>query len=214
MITESPIRLSADAPARNSGGACMTSEQVELLIAVRVGLAAHAPRALAALNFCTREENLRRRRCRSWASQSDLALDAPARASRCTMSAAPHSAMHSSTNPVPQGHAASKPPLTWSEYIWNENGTWNEFKKLRAAQAADAKAQAEGGESLMTIPRGSMSGSTRSTTCWRMDPRGTPAAGVAGRHPRDAHGPRHGNLSGDGLPGVLFGRVFRFDVGG
>ena len=62
--------------------------------------------------------------------------------------------MHSSTNPVPHGHAASKTPQTWSEYIWNENGTWNEFKKLRAAQAADAKAQAEGGESLMTIPRG------------------------------------------------------------
>ena len=38
--------------------------------------------------------------------------------------------------------------------IFAEYGTWNEYKKLKAAQAADAKAKAEGGESLLTIPRG------------------------------------------------------------
>ena len=40
--------------------------------------------------------------------------------------------------------------------IMAEYGTWNELTKLRAAQAAEAKAKAEGksGESLLTIPRG------------------------------------------------------------
>ena len=72
MITESPIRLSADAPARNSGGACMTSEQVELLIAVRAGVAAHAPGTLDALNFCGERRIRGREEASATPLQSDL----------------------------------------------------------------------------------------------------------------------------------------------
>ena len=43
---------------------------------------------------------------------------------------------------------------SWSECIVAKHGTWNELKKLRAAQAAEAKALADGGESLLTIPHG------------------------------------------------------------